>query len=131
MRLLLDTHVALWAIADDRRLPAQARVLISDPENEVLVSVASVWEIAIKHALGGGRSGGMPISGSAALGYFRAAGYAVLEIAAAHVLAVEHLPALHADPFDRLLAAQAASVPLRLITHDPVVGRYSDQIIVV
>lgn len=128
MQLLLDTHIALWAIADDPRLPAVARELIADPDNGVHVSAVSVWEIAIKHALGRGQ---MPISGARALAWFRASGYALLDITATHAASVEQLPLLHADPFDRLLVAQALAEPLRLLTRDSTVARYSDTIIAV
>ena len=131
MRLLLDTHIALWAVADDPRLPAGAAGLIADPDNEVLVSVASLWEIAIKHALARGGPNDMPISAQEALGYFRDAGYAMLDILPAHVIAIEQLPRLHADPFDRLLVGQALTVPLRLITHDARLARYSDTVLAV
>ena len=128
MRVLLDTHVALWALTDDARLPPVARRLIADPRSEVWVSAASVWEITIKYRLG---RGDMPISGDQALQWFNAAGYAVLAISAAHAAATEDLPALHADPFDRLLVAQALAEPLRLITHDRAVAAYSDSVILV
>ncbi|MDP2833496.1 MAG: type II toxin-antitoxin system VapC family toxin [Pseudomonadota bacterium] len=128
MRLLLDTHIALWAIADSPRLPAAARRLILAPENEVYVSAASIWEISIKHGLG---RGDMPISGETALGYFRAAGYRLLPVQPEHAVAVETLPPLHADPFDRLLVAQALTEPLRLLTHDETVARYNDTILLV
>lgn len=131
MRLLLDTHIALWAVADDGKLSAKARTLIVDPANEIVVSAASLWEIAIKHALARGLPNDMPISASEALGYFREAGYELLDISPAHVIAIEALPALHADPFDRILIAQALNVPLRLLTHDPKVASYSDSIIAV
>ena len=131
MRLLLDTHIALWAVADDPRLPAGAAGLIADPDNEVLVSVASLWEIAIKHALARGGPNDMPISAQEALGYFRDAGYAMLDILPAHVIAFEQLTRLHADPFDRLLVGQALTVPLRLITHDARLARYSDTVLAV
>lgn len=131
MRLLLDTHIALWAIADDPRLSPSARGLIADPDNEVLVSVASLWEIAIKHALGRGGPNDMPVSAAAASTYFEEAGFGLLKIAAAHVFAVEQLPRLHGDPFDRMLVAQALAVPLRLVTHDPQVAQYSDSVIAV
>jgi PIN domain nuclease of toxin-antitoxin system len=131
MRLLLDTHIALWAVADDRRLPARARELITEPTNDVFVSVANLWEIAIKRALARGRANDMPISAQEALGYFREAGYTVLDIAPAHAVAVETLPHLHADPFDRMLVAQALTVPLRLLTHDARAARYSDTVILV
>ena len=73
----------------------------------------------------------MPISGQEALGYFREAGFVLLEVAAAHAAAVEALPLLNADPFDRLLVAQALLEPLRLLTHDSRVAAYSDLAIVV
>jgi len=126
--LLLDTHVALWALTDDPRLSQRARALIADPENDVLVSAASVWEVAIKHALG---RGDMPISGDQALDWFRQAGYQLLPIAPEHAAAVEHLPDHHRDPFDRMLVAQATAEPLRLLTHDPLVLRYGDLAIAV
>ena len=126
MRLLLDTHVALWAVADDPRLSPAARVLIADPGNEVFVSAASVWEIAIKHGLARGRADDMPISGRDALLHFTAAGYALLPISPAHAAAVEELPRLHEDPFDRLLVAQARTEPLRLLTRDAKVLAYGD-----
>ena len=131
MRLLLDTHVALWALLDDLRLSAKARALILDPSNTVNVSVVSVWEITIKHALTRGRTGDMPVSGGAALDYFRAAGYDILSITAAHVIAVDPLPALHADPFDRLLVAQASAESLQLLTADRLVAAYHPGIMLV
>ena len=128
MRLLLDTQIALWAIADSPRLKAAAKKLIQAPQNDVFVSAASVWEIAIKHSLG---RGDMPISGETALGYFRAAGYRLLSVAPEHAAAVETLPPHHADPFDRLLIAQALTEPLRLLTHDATVASYSDSAVLV
>jgi PIN domain nuclease of toxin-antitoxin system len=128
MRLLLDTPVALWAITDDPRLSAPARKLIADPANAVMVSAASLWEIAIKHALA---RGDMPISAMDAIGWFTESGYRLLDISPLHAAAVETLPALHNDPFDRLLVAQALAEPLRLLTRDRLVARYSDTIIVV
>ena len=131
MRILLDTHVALWAIADDPRLQSDARSLISDAENTILVSAASIWEIAIKHALARGGPNDMPISGRVALKHFASAGYETLAITAAHAAAVETLEPRHGDPFDRLLVAQALSEPLRLLTHDRQVAEYSDTIVLV
>jgi len=128
MRLLLDTHVALWAIAADRRLPAPARKLILDSRTEVFVSAASVWEIAIKHSLA---RGDMPISGRQATAWFEAAGYGLLPVSAVHAAAVEGLPPIHTDPFDRILVAQALCEPLRLLTHNRTVARYSDAIMLV
>jgi PIN domain nuclease of toxin-antitoxin system len=126
VRLLLDTHVALWALVDDPRLSPQARALIEDPTHRVAVSAASVWEIAIKHALG---RGDMPISGGAALGWFRASGYDLLPVTAEHAAAVDGLPPHHRDPFDRLLVAQAQTEPMHLLTRDPVVALYGGNVI--
>jgi PIN domain nuclease of toxin-antitoxin system len=131
VRLLLDTDIALWAVADDRRLSAKARTLIVDPPKEIVVSAASLGEISIKRALARGTPNDMPIPAQEALVYFRAAGYELLDISPAHVVAIETLPMLHADPFDRILMAQALNVPLRLLTHDPTVASYSDSIIAV
>jgi len=124
LRLLLDTHVALWAITGDARLSPTGRALIADHDNSVFVSTASVWEITIKHSLARGRPGDMPIGGGDALHYFQAAGYRMLAILPAHAAAVETLPRLHDDPFDRLLIAQAITEPLRLLTRDAKILAY-------
>jgi PIN domain nuclease of toxin-antitoxin system len=105
-----------------------AREIITDPGNEVWVSAVSIWEIAIKHALG---RGGMPISGSEAVHWFTLSGYRDLPISSAHAAAVDALPPIHGDPFDRMLVAQAQTDPFRLITHDEVIARYSDVVMVV
>lgn len=128
MRLLLDTHIALWAITDNPKLPPQARALILAPENEIYVSAASVWEISIKHALGRHT---IPISGEEARRYFAEAGYIALPISDQHAAATESLPPLHADPFDRILVAQALTEPLKLVTHDATVAAYSNSILLV
>jgi PIN domain nuclease of toxin-antitoxin system len=129
MRLLLDTHVALWAIAQPASLSAGARALLTDRGNLVSVSVVSIWEIAVKHALGGRRVGRMPVSAGRALELFEAAGFELLAISAQHAVAVEALPPLHADPFDRMLVAQALAEPMRLITADAQVAAYDTSII--
>ncbi|MGR8981476.1 MAG: type II toxin-antitoxin system VapC family toxin [Gammaproteobacteria bacterium] len=126
MNLLLDTHVALWAIADSPKLPQKARDLILSSKTTVWVSAANLWEIAIKHSLG---RGDMPVSGRDALRYFEESGYRFLAVEAEHAIAAENLPAHHQDPFDRVLVAQALVEPMRLMTHDPVVALYSDTII--
>lgn len=128
MRLLLDTHVALWAILDDPRLPTLARQLITAEGNTVAVSAVNLWEIAIKHSLA---RGDMPVSASDARRYFASSGFEQLAVSADHAVAVEQLPPIHADPFDRMLVAQALAEPLRLLTHDATVARYSDTIILV
>lgn len=129
MRLLLDTHIALWALVNDSRLPRRAVDLISDPANTVAVSAASIWEIAIKHALGRGGQNAMPLSGQKAMTLFAKAGYDLLPISPEHAAAVETLPALHADPFDRMLIAQALAEPMRLLTHDAALADYGGMVL--
>ena len=124
-RILLDTHIALWGVTGSGRLSATARQLILDA-HEVHVSAASVWEIAIKHALG---RGDMPVSSEQALQAFRDSGYALLAIKPEHAVRVADLPAIHADPFDRLLIAQAVTEPLRLLTADTALLRYGEMIV--
>lgn len=126
MNLLLDTHVALWAITDHPQLPQKARELIEAPKSTVWISAATVWEIAIKHSFGRGE---MPVSSRDALRYFGESGYRFLSVEPEHVAAVEDLPPHHADPFDRILVAQAFVEPMRLITHDAMVARYGDFIL--
>ena len=126
MNLLLDTHIALWAITDSPRLSARARELLADPAAVVWVSVASVWEIAIKHRLG---RGDMPVSGTEALRYFGESRFKHLPVQGPHAAALDTLPPLHSDPFDRLIVAQALIEPMRLLTHDATVASYSDTII--
>lgn len=131
MRLLLDTHVALWAIADHPNLGGKARRLIEDPDSQVFISAATVWEIAIKHARTPEGPNGMPISGREALDYFRQAEFSLLPITAEHSAALDELPPLHADPFDRMLVAQALTEPLRLLTRDQRIAGYSELVVMV
>lgn len=126
MNLLFDTHVALWAITDSPKLPKKAREMIESPRTSIWISAATIWEIAIKHSLG---RGDMPVSSQDALRYFQESGYRFLPIEPEHAAAVEDLAAHHADPFDRILVAQAIVEPMRLMTHDPIVARYSDTVI--
>lgn len=128
MRLLLDTHILLWALTDDARLPERARELLLDSRNEVFFSAASVWEIAIKRSL---RREAISISAEEAVRFFRAAGYKELAVSATHAAKVETLAPIHADPFDRLLVAQAMTEPMLLITHDRTIASYGPEIILV
>ena len=128
MQILLDTHILLWALADDPALSQKARALLIDDRNRLWVSAVSIWEISIKHALG---RGDMPLSGKDALGYCRSAGYRWLDIRPEHAAAVEDLPLIHADPFDRLLVAQALTEPMKLLTHDAMLARYHADILLV
>ena len=131
MRLLLDTHVALWAISDSPHLSARARALVVAPDNQIHVSAASLWEIAIKHALHRTGPGAMTLSAEQASRYFERAGFSLVSITPAHARAVERLPDLHHDPFDRILVAQALEEPFRLVTHDARVGAYSATVLMV
>ncbi len=123
MNLLLDTHIALWAVANNRRLSSSAKEIIADPQNAVWVSAASLWEIAVKHAIYSARKA-MPVSAAEAHDKFSLAGYVVLAIGAAHALALEKLPLIHKDPFDRMLVAQAHAEGMTLLTSDATVAKY-------
>lgn len=129
MRLLLDTHVALWTLTDDPRLSREARELILDPANEVCVSAVTLWEIAIEHGLERQGSGAMPIGAHDAQVLFSAAGYSLIPITPEQAVIVETLPRIHADPFDRLLVAQGLTEALVLLTHDATVASYNTRII--
>ena len=127
MRILLDTHIALWAVTAHSSLPARATELILNAD-AVYVSAASIWEISIKHAVSPLR---MSMSGTDALKEFSAAGFSLLAISAVHAACVDTLKAHHRDPFDRILIAQALTEPLRLITHDAALVAYSDIVLLV
>lgn len=123
MNLLLDTHIALWAVSDSPRLSSAARAALLNPRASLWVSVASLWEIAIQHSV---RPGQMPVDADTALEAFEQSGYRLLSIKPEHVLQVGRLPHLHADPFDRLLVAQALAEPMRLLTADAALAGYSE-----
>ena len=125
MRLLLDTHIAIWLTRDAIELNAAARKLITEAD-EVFVSSASIWEATIKVALGK-----LSLLPQRFADQLRRAGIETLPVSWAHALAVHNLPALHKDPFDRLLVAQAMSEPMHLLTHDAALAAYSDLVIVV
>lgn len=122
MRLLLDTHVFLWMITGDRRLSATARQRISDPANQVFLSVASIWECIVKS-----QTGKLPLPSPVA-NYLTTQRVlhqvAILEIDETTVGALEQLPMLHRDPFDRILIAQTLQHRLTLLTADAAVLAY-------
>ena len=118
MKLLLDTHVFLWWRLDSRRLSKVAREAIATAP-AVYISAVSAWEVAIKSALGR-----LEMAGDFAL-HVEAAGFEPLPITFAHAAATGRLPALHADPFDRMLVAQATTEGLTLVTHDDRVAGYA------
>lgn len=119
MKLLLDTHALLWSLSDDARLGPTARDLIIDPANDVLVSIASLWEIVIKTRIGKLEASIADIDRA-----IDAQGFARLPIDPHHLVALGRLPALHRDPFDQLLIAQAQVEDARLMTNDVEIARY-------
>jgi PIN domain nuclease of toxin-antitoxin system len=131
VRLLLDTHIALWAVADPRRLDPLVQGWIADPDNDVAVSVATLWEIAIKRSVSRQRPGALQVSPAAAMVAFAEADFELLAIAIDHVEAVERLPFHHRDPFDRLLIATALADRCRLLTADTALAAYGDCVLVV
>lgn len=125
MKLLLDTHLLLWAAAHPDRLSAQARELIEAPDNELVFSAASLWEIAIKRGLGRSDFRLEPRVLRRAL---IDNGYVELPITGEHALAIDELAPLHKDPFDRMLIAQASSEGITLLTTDAAVAQYAGPI---
>jgi PIN domain nuclease of toxin-antitoxin system len=121
MKLLLDTHLLLWAAGEPKRLSKQARSLIDNPDNELLFSAASLWEIAIKRGLG--REDFRADARLLRRGLLDN-GYSELPIVSDHVVATESLPLIHKDPFDRILVAQATVEGVTLLTIDALVSQY-------
>ena len=121
MKLLLDTHVLLWAAGEPKRLSTKARKLIDNPQNQLLFSAASLWEIAIKRGLNRQDFQADPRVLRRGL---LDNGYEELPIFSAHVVAIDGLPTIHKDPFDRLLVAQATVEGFTLLTCDPTVAQY-------
>lgn len=121
MRLLLDTHLLLWAVASSGRLSPETRSLIEDPQNDVHYSAASVWEIAIKSTL---RRKDFRLDLSLLCSSLPVMGLTELPVRAEHAIGVTHLPPIHRDPFDRLLVAQSIVEPMILLTNDAVLARY-------
>jgi len=121
MKFLLDTHVLLWAAAEPARLSSSVRRMLNDAENELLFSPASLWEVVIKRGLG--RKDFQADARLLRRGLLDN-GYTELPIISDHVVAVEGLPPIHKDPFDRLLVAQAAVEGVTLLTVDAQVAQY-------
>jgi len=126
MRILIDSHVFVWVKSVPENLNDQARAAIIDPDNEVFVSIASAWELWLKHAKKP-IVACAPILDSGATAFLDAAqqsGIALLEITLEHAAKAATLPPIHRDPFDRMLIAQAITERLTLVTGDPVFRRY-------
>jgi PIN domain nuclease of toxin-antitoxin system len=121
MKLLLDTHLLLWAAGHPNRLSATARSLIENPENELLFSVASVWEVVIKRGLG---RNDFQVDPRLLRRGLLDNGYGELPILSHHVAAIDSLPGIHKDPFDRVLVAQASIEGITLLTTDSLLAQY-------
>ena len=121
MKLLLDTHLLLWAAGEPKRLPKNIRTLLEDRDNELLFSAASLWEVAIKSGLG---RKDFRVEARLLRRGLLDNGYIELPIVSDHVVAIESLPPIHKDPFDRMLLAQATVEGITLLTNDPVVAQY-------
>ena len=121
MKLLLDTHLLLWAAGEPQRLSKQARTLIDNPDNELLFSAASLWEVAIKRGLG---REDFKVDARLLRRGLLDNGYSEVPIISDHVVATESLPPIHKDPFDRVLVAQATVEGVTLLTIDPLVSQY-------
>ena len=125
MKLLLDTHLLLWAAGDSHRLSVAARALLDDPENEPYFSAASLWETAIKYSLG--RDDFEVDPGVLRRGLLDS-GYTELAVTSAHAVTITQLPPLHKDPFDRILVAQSLAEGITLLTSDALVAQYPGSI---
>ena len=121
MRILLDTHVLLWAAGLPSRLSDETRSLIEEPATEVVFSAASLWEIAVKNGLG---RDDFRVDPRLLRRGLLEHGYVELPVTGAHAVAIDLLPPIHRDPFDRMLVAQAQVEGITLLTADVVVARY-------
>ena len=132
MNLLLDTHILIWALNEDPRLPEKAKDMILDPNNVVYYSAVSVWEISIKHA---NHPDEIQFSGKELSAFCREAGFLQLEIRDKHVYALEMLvrpenARPHKDPFDRILLAQAKAENMSFLTHDTLIPDYNEKCVI-
>ncbi len=132
MNILLDTHILIWALNGDSRLPEKARELILDENNTVYYSSISIWEISIKHAL---HPDNVTFTGKELAGFCREAGFLPVEMREKHVFALETITRQkgapsHHDPFDRMLIAQAKAENISFITHDSMLPYYEEKCII-
>ena len=128
MKYLIDTHLLIWTALNSAKLSTKARSILSQDDATYFFSAASIWEIAIKRSKNPAL---LPFDAASARKLFIATGFSELGITAEHCAAVESLPAIHADPFDRLLIAQAKTDGCILVTHDRFVTSYGDFTIMV
>jgi len=128
VKLLLDTHILLWSAGQPEKLSEQARTLLLDPSNILYFSAASMWEIVIKRGLG---RDDFKVDPLRLLKQLVINGYEEVAVSSDHALAVEILPPLHKDPFDRILIAQARTEGMVLLTADSHISLYGDGIVTV
>jgi len=121
MKLLLDTHLLLWVAGDVKKLSKNARKLIENPENELFFSAVSFWEIAIKNGLG---RDNFQVNTRILRRELIDNEYIEIPVTSAHTVELDTLPAIHKDPFDRMLITQSLVEGITLITSDPIVAQY-------
>ena len=121
MKLLLDTHVLLWAAGSPAQLPPDARAMLEDPDNELVFSAASLWEITIKRSLG---RADFQVDARVLRRGLLDNGYLELPITSEHAVFIDSLPPIHKDPFDRILIAQATVEGITLLTADALIAQY-------
>lgn len=126
MRVLLDTHILLWWLKDDKKLPLEAVNIIEDKANDIFISAVNAWEISIKKSLGRIQIDLNEFSKS-----ITNSGLNVLNVTLNHACQIASLPDYHKDPFDRMLIAQSIVEPMRLLTHDKPLVRYGNHVILV
>ena len=129
MNLLLDTHLLLWALSNDKRLSKEARSMIMDEDNTIYFSSVSVWEVVLKHSL---HPKNVTITGKDFSQYCLQAGFIPLEMTPFHAISVESLSyenslQVHNDPFDRMLIGQAKSERYLFLTHDKLLAGYGEK----
>lgn len=132
MNLLLDTHILIWALNGDARLPEKARELILDANNVVFYSAVSIWEVSIKHAL---HPDNVAFSGKELAAYCQEAGFLPVDMREKHIFALETIQRVegappHHDPFDRMLIAQAKAENISFVTHDSLIPYYEEPCII-
>ncbi len=123
MNLLLDTHLLLWAASEPERISEKARALLIDPANQLIFSAASLWEITIKNSL---ERPDFKVDARRLWRMLLVNGYRELAVTSEHTIAVNELPPIHKDPFDRILVAQARVESLLLLTADKMVAKYGE-----
>jgi len=132
MKILLDTHIAIWAVTDSQLLSVKAKSMLEDENNEVFYSVASIWETVLKHSL---HPNQIPVDGDELESFCERTGFRVLPILSRHAVTVKTLHLRdgappHKDPFDKILLAQAKADGLKFMTHDEKIPYYDENFII-